>query len=33
MVEEAMRVCLADFQEIAHPASINIYPNVEHLLS
>ena len=33
MVEEAMRVCLADFQEIAHPVNINIYPDVERLLS
>jgi len=33
MVEEATRVCLADFQEIAPLANINMYPNVEHLLS
>jgi len=33
MVEEAMRVSLADFQEIAPPASINMYPYVERLLS
>ena len=33
MVEEAMRVYLADFQEIAPPTSINMYPDVERLLS
>jgi len=33
MVEEATRVYLADFQEIAPPTKIYMYPNVEHLLS
>jgi len=33
MVEEATRVCLVDFQEIVPPANINMYRDVERLLS
>jgi len=33
MVEEAMKVCLVDFQEITFPTNINMYPDVERLLS
>jgi len=33
MVEEAMIVCLTDFQEIDLSANIKMYLDVEHLLS
>ena len=33
MVEEAMKVYVADLQKIAPPASINMYPDVKRLLS